>query len=125
MPVTVLVALQPFNGGNAPITFDACIEEKDNSMDKRHCLCRLVPFSGTNVVVFAWNSVIGSWVADMLVGHWSTDWPIGLPNADRACRPPSNRQVCYQGRHPVADEVPVGGPVADRVPYLYFLYNSY
>jgi hypothetical protein len=35
MPPTVLVALQPFNGGNTPITFDACIKVKDNSANKR------------------------------------------------------------------------------------------
>jgi hypothetical protein len=35
MPGTVLVALQPFNGGNALIISDAYIEAKDNSADKR------------------------------------------------------------------------------------------
>jgi hypothetical protein len=34
--------LQPFNGGNASITFDACIEAKDNLADKRRKLGRFV-----------------------------------------------------------------------------------
>jgi hypothetical protein len=86
MPETVLVALQPFNGGNAPITSDACIEAKDNSADKRRCLRRFVPFSGKKRCSCRMKSVIGCWVADRLVSRWSADWPIGLPNANRTCR---------------------------------------
>jgi len=82
MPGTVLVVVQPFNRGSSPITSDAYIEAKDNSVDK--------------------------WCSRALVG--SSDWPgmsgtqqpiggpVGFPVTDKLYRQSSRRQVIIHAR---------------------------